>query len=163
MDLRRRFDEERALVELTRLHARQGENFGPEAVTGAIEHDRAIAPEIAAQLEWDDAAGAHAHRVQQVRGIMRAVTVVIPERPEEPVRAFLPVHRQPVKPGDIAHPWRPVGEVVAEPANLERVLAQYEQQIRSLVRRYRSLAPDSVRTMVEKIASEIDGDGVPPG
>lgn len=105
------------------------------------------------QFEWDDSEAAHQHRLNQARGLIRAVVRVLPQISSEPLRAYISVstERGPGK-GYIALP-----ELLSDDDRYRQALADAVKSLTSLKRRFGFLAElEPLWPIVASIASSAE-------
>ena len=80
-------------------------------------------------FEWDDTIAAQKYRVSQARYIITAIDVLLPDRSEAPVRAFIPVDYGQRSTGFIS-------TATASPEIIARQVERAREDARSVVERY---------------------------
>jgi hypothetical protein len=103
-----------------------------------VETARSKNHPLHAYFEWDDAAGAHQHRLAQARGLIRCVVAVYhTPKPETPyVKAHAFTH---VPEGETSH-YRATTEVMRVKNTREAVLRRAWDELLQWRRRYKDLA-----------------------
>lgn len=112
--------------ELEAIHAKIG-YINPEQVLLNASKEDSILHDL---FEWDDAKAAHEYRVDQARYLIRSVELIIPERKEQKVRAFVKVGER---------MYYPVQEALSDKSMRETVLKRARRDLDSWQRRYQHL------------------------
>lgn len=125
----------------------KGELRPSDVVEAAKADDHALH----ALFEWDDAKAAHAHRLDQARGIIRVIRTDDPELEGQSVRAFYSLN---AKSGTS---YRSVGDVLGSRDLQARVMLNAERELEAFTRRYREL-----RHVCAKVTEALEVLRTPP-
>jgi hypothetical protein len=87
-----------------------------------VKHAEDPTSALHAEFEWDDSVAAHEHRLAQARRLIGRVTVKVVSQPATSTRALVSVQ---TGPSPSERVYKPVGEVLASPADRE----QYRQRL----------------------------------
>ena len=116
-------------AELERIRTERGA-LQPEAIVAAAEPgDCPLHP----YFEWEDAAAAHQLRLEQARRLVRAVVVVVGDRP--PSSMYVHVSAERVGEGD----YQPLSIIVSTPDRYLSALAEARRDLASAQRRVAEL------------------------
>lgn len=123
---------EDAAARLDAIRAKGGGMLTPADV---VRDARAKRSPLHPLFEWDDGAAAHEYRLAQARGVIRAVVVTTPERPEAPIRAFVSVRES----DETGRTYTSTLAALASPSLREQVLAAAKAELASWRRKYDGL------------------------
>ena len=132
---------------LDRISAEHGGKLIPDDVVKAATSPAHI---LHQHFEWDDAKAAHAHRIDQARGIVRSIVRVDDE--EDTVPAFISIADK-----STGVSYRKVEEVETN-VDLQKIaLRAAERDLLAFEKRHRTLADicDDVRRIREKISEKL--------
>ena len=115
--------------ELTRLQTQSG-GFTPQAVVDAASDPSSPLHD---GFEWDDAAAAAQHRLDQARYLIRML-VIVEDRQHQPIRAFVSV--TPAERGTI---YQDIGTVFRDEYLRKQALDQARKELESFRRKYSDL------------------------
>jgi hypothetical protein len=99
-----------------------------------VDEARPAASPLHGHFEWDDALAAEQYRLGQARAIIRAVRVVGVNPNEAKQRAFISVS------DNAGRAYRPLRQIIADPALQLAVMRQGLEDLRAWRRRYADLA-----------------------
>jgi hypothetical protein len=81
-------------------------------------------------FEWNNDAAAHAHRLEQARGLLRAVYVIEEELHPDPIRALVAIEQE----AEMAD-YMPVAKVLSNDEHRRKVAAGFVGELRSWLER----------------------------
>lgn len=117
--------------ELERIRIRHNGRLEPDWV---VHEAKAEASPLHPLFEWNDTIAAQNYRVDQARGVIRSIEVVIEDRPEQkPVRAFVSVVRENDR------TYTSVQDAMSDPKLREQVLRAALAELEAWRRRYAEL------------------------
>lgn len=132
---------------IAKIAAEHGGRFMPEhGIQAAKDPKHPFHP----HLEWNDKVAAHAHRMDQIRQLVRLIATV-DEETADTKPAFISV-------SDDGVAYRTVSEVESSASLQLQVMRQAARDLRAFEHRYRRLADicASVKVMREKLEQEIN-------
>lgn len=132
---------------LESLREDHGGKLTPEAVINDAAKPKSP---MHALFEWDDESAAHEYRLDQARGLLRAiVTTVVAEHQTTPTRAFVAVQQE----GDKGRSYTSIGVAMATPILRVQVLNAARAELASWRDRYREL--EELTTLFEVIDRQL--------
>jgi|HubBroStandDraft_6_1064221.scaffolds.fasta_scaffold622184_2 hypothetical protein len=117
---------------LEELRERADGTLLPEDVIADARHRRSPLHKF---FEWDDTEAAHQHRLEQARSLIRAVVVILPQKPTTPVRAFVSIRQE----GDKERSYTSTVAAMSDPRLRAQVLASAKAEIVAWHQRYKQL------------------------
>lgn len=115
---------------LASLAGQVGDGLTPRAV---VDDARSPKSPLHPCFEWDDAKAAEEYRVEQARAVIQRITVVIEERPTEPVRAFVSMR------AEEGRRYRSTIDVLRDPVSREQMLDEARGELSAWREKYKAL------------------------
>lgn len=118
-----------------KLRESNGGSVTPRVVVDDAESDQSPLHTL---FEWDNVKAADEFRLEQARNLLRSLTVIIPERPSHPVRAFVNI-RQESPSGETESAYTSIEVALRNPAMRNQLLADATNELAAWRQRYREL------------------------
>lgn len=139
---------------IEQIRSKKGEKFSATDVVAAA---KAKCHPLHKMFEWDDQKAAHHFRVRQAQDLIRSLEVVYVKRPEEPVRAYEVIQKQPAstKPDAPRTLYSTHEEAVKDPRSRDALIKEAIAALMSWRRRFKSLNElDRVLTVIDETVDE---------